>query len=214
MNRSSTVWVTAALLAASAASACSGAAGTAAPSAPGARGPVAAPERANPGDVQFVVGMIHHHGQALTMVGLVPDRSSNPSLQTLAERIRVSQTDEIRLMQQWLRDNGEEAPEPSPTGMRMMHDGVAHDVLMAGMLTPDQMAELQAARGTTFDRLFLRFMIAHHEGALQMVEELFAATGAANDDFIYKMASDTFADQGIEIDRMQRMLESIAGQSP
>jgi uncharacterized protein (DUF305 family) len=157
--------------------------------------------------------MIHHHGQALTMVGLVPDRSSNASIQTLAERIRVSQTDEIRLMQQWLRDNGEEAPEPSPTGMRMMHDGVAHDVLMAGMLTPAQMAELEEARGTEFERLFLRFMIQHHEGALQMVEELFAASGAANDDFIYKMASDTFADQGIEIDRMQRMLESIAGQA-
>jgi uncharacterized protein (DUF305 family) len=157
--------------------------------------------------------MIHHHGQALTLVALVPDRSSNASLETLAERIRVSQTDEIRLMQQWLRDNGEEAPEPSPTGMRMMHDGVAHDVLMAGMLTPAQMAELEEARGTEFERLFLRFMIQHHEGALQMVEELFAASGAANDDFIYKMASDTFADQGIEIDRMQRMLESIAGQA-
>jgi uncharacterized protein (DUF305 family) len=75
------------------------------------------------------------------------------------------------------------------------------------------MAELEEARGTEFERLFLRFMIQHHEGALQMVEELFAASGAANDDFIYKMASDTFADQGIEIDRMQRMLESIAGQA-
>ena len=77
-----------------------------------------------------------------------------------------------------------------------------------------QLAELKAARGAEFDRLFLRFMIQHHEGALQMVEELFATSGAANDDFIYKMASDTFADQGIEIDRMQRMLEAISGQGP
>jgi uncharacterized protein (DUF305 family) len=196
------------------AAACGGTATSAGTSASPAPVVAATTPTANPGDVRFVVGMIHHHGQALTMVALVPDRAANSSIRTLAERIRVSQTDEIRLMQQWLRDNGEDAPDPSPTGMRMVHDGVAHDVLMAGMLTPAQLAELEAARGVEFDRLFLRFMIQHHEGALQMVEELFAASGAANDDFIYKMASDTFADQGIEIDRMQRMLEAMSGQGP
>jgi uncharacterized protein (DUF305 family) len=214
VNRSSNGWVATALLAAVGAAACGGATSTAGSAAAGSPAPMAAPQGANPGDVRFVVGMIHHHGQALTMVELVTERSSNASIRTLAERIRVSQTDEIRLMQQWLRDHGEEAPEPSPTGMRMMHEGVEHDVLMAGMLTPAQMSELESARGGEFDRLFLRFMIQHHEGALQMVEELFAASGAANDDFIYKMASDTFADQGIEIDRMQRMLEAMSGQSP
>lgn len=214
MNRSSTLWVAAALLATAGAVSCSGAAGAAGTSTspvPAAAGPAAG---ANPGDVRFVVGMIHHHGQALTMVGLVPDRGANSSIQTLAERIRVSQTDEIRLMTQWLRDHGEEAPAPSPTGMRMMHDGVEHDVLMPGMLTPAQMSELESARGIEFDRLFLRYMIRHHEGALEMVEELFAAPGAGNDDFIYKMASDTFADQGTEIDRMERMLETMSGQGP
>ena len=213
MNRSSTVWAAAALVTFGGV-ACTGTVPGASP-AP-APPPAAAASRpaANPGDVRFVVGMIHHHGQALTMVALVPDRSQNASVQTLAERIRVSQTDEIRLMQQWLRDHGEDAPEPSPAGMRMVHDGVAHDVLMAGMLTPAQLGELEAARGVEFDRLFLRFMIQHHEGALEMVEELFATRGAANDDFIYKMASDTFADQGIEIDRMERMLEAMAGQGP
>lgn len=190
--------------------ACAGGAPRAASPSPAAT----TPPTANPADVHFMVGMIHHHGQALDMVALIPDRSSNSQIRSLGERIRVSQTDEIRIMQQWLRDHGEEAPEPSPLGMRMEHGGMEHHMLMSGMLTPEQMAQLEAARGVEFDRLFLRFMIHHHEGALEMVEELFASPGAANDTFIYKMASDTFADQGTEIDRMERMLEALAGQSP
>lgn len=174
----------------------------------------AATPTAHPADAHFIVGMIHHHGQALDMVALIPDRSSSSQIRSLGERIRVSQTDEIRIMQQWLQDHGEEAPEPSPLGMRMQHGGMEHHMLMSGMLTPEQMAQLEAARGVEFDRLFLQFMIQHHEGALEMVEELFASPGAANDTFIYKMASDTFADQGTEIDRMERMLEALAGQSP
>ena len=190
------------------------------PAAPGAAtGPAhahsASPTaRAAAGDVHFIVGMIHHHGQALTMTALVPDRSSSPGIGRFAERIRVSQTDEIRLMQQWLRDHGEEAPEPSPAGMRMMHGGMEHDMLMAGMLTPEQMGELEAARGTAFDRLFLTFMIQHHEGALVMVDELLSTPGAANDTFIYKLASDVYADQGTEIDRMERLLESLPASEP
>lgn len=195
--------------------ACAGGGASAPAPAPAAAPAAAAPApRANPGDVHFITGMIHHHGQALTMSALVPERASSSSIRTLAERIHVSQTDEIRLMQQWLRDHGEEAPEPSPTGMRMMHEGMEHDMLMAGMLTPEQMSQLESARGVEFDRLFLRFMIQHHEGALTMVEELLASPGAANDTFIYKMASDTFADQGTEIDRMQQMLDALEGQSP
>jgi len=158
--------------------------------------------------------MIHHHGQALTMAALVPTRTDNSSLQRFAERIRVSQTDEIRLMQQWLRDHGEEAPEPSPTGMRMMHGGMEHDMLMAGMLTPAQMGQLESATGTDFDRLFLTFMIQHHEGALDMVEELLETPGAANDTFIYKLASDVYADQGTEIDRMFGLLDGLPPSDP
>lgn len=173
--------------------------------------PAPAPPTANPADVHFMQGMIHHHGQALDMVALIPDRTENPRIRAMGERMRVSQADEIRLMQQWLRDHGEEAPEPSPLGMRMVHGGMEHHMLMAGMLTPEQMAQLEAARGIDFDRLFLRLMIQHHEGAIVMVEELFASPGAANDTFIYKMASDIFADQGTEIDRMQRMLEELEG---
>jgi uncharacterized protein (DUF305 family) len=92
----------------------------------------------------------------------------------------------------------------------MQMGGVTHDMLMPGMLTEEQMTQLERARGAEFDRLFLTFMIQHHEGALTMVDQLFASHGGGVDDFIYKIASDTFADQGSEIDRMQRMLDAMA----
>jgi len=154
-------------------------------------------------------GMIHHHAQAIVMAGWSATHAASPSIRTLSERITVSQTDEIRMMQQWLREMGEPAPDASPTGQRMVMGGVEHDMLMPGMLTPEQMTQLDNARGTAFDRLFLTFMIQHHEGALKMVDDLFGSYGGGADDFIYKIASDTFADQGSEIDRMQRMLDAM-----
>jgi uncharacterized protein (DUF305 family) len=190
--------------------ACGGARSTAAPPAQSPQ-PAAAPaKRANPADAHFMSGMIHHHAQAIVMAGWSATHGANPQIRTLSQRIIVSQTDEIKLMQQWLREHGEPAPEATPTPMRMRMGGTEHEMLMPGMLTPEQMAQLDRARGTEFDRLFLQFMIQHHEGALKMVEDLFAAHGGGVDDFIYKIASDTFADQGSEIDRMQKMLDAMA----
>lgn len=211
MNGPSSIRLAVALLVATSGAACSatGGPGAASPApVPQASRPVAAP---HPGDIHFLSGMIHHHAQALAMSALVPERASNPRIGVLAERIRVSQTDEIGLMQQWLAERGAPVPEATPGPMTMMHGGMAHDMLMPGMLTEAQMAQLEAARGAGFDRLFLEFMIMHHEGALGMVNELFSTPGAGNDDFIYKMASDTYADQGSEIDRMQQMLEAMEG---
>jgi uncharacterized protein (DUF305 family) len=190
--------------------ACSGARSSSAagPGSP-ARAPQAAARRANAADVQFLSGMIHHHAQAIVMSQWSATHGASQQIRTLSERIIVSQTDEIRMMQQWLREHGETAPEPSPKGQRMMMGGTEHHMLMAGMLTEEQMAELERARGTEFDRLFLVFMIQHHRGAQKMVEELFASHGGGVDDLIYKIASDTFADQGSEIDRMQRMLDAM-----
>jgi uncharacterized protein (DUF305 family) len=156
-----------------------------------------------------MTGMIHHHAQAIVMARWSATHGASERIRTLSERIIVSQTDEIRLMQQWLREKGEPVPEPSPTGQRMVMGGVEHDMLMPGMLTPEQMKQLDTARGTTFDRLFLTFMIQHHEGALDMVDRLFASVGGGADDFMYKIASDTFADQGSEIGRMQKMLDAM-----
>jgi uncharacterized protein (DUF305 family) len=170
-------------------------------------------------DVVFMQNMIHHHAQALVMSGLAPERAGSAEIRLLAERIHRSQTDEIALMQRWLRGRGEEAPEVDMTdpGDPAGHDhhhhhppAHAHDehTLMAGMLTPEQLQELAAARGAEFDRLFLEFMIFHHEGAILMVEELFSVPGAAQDSEIYQFASHVDADQRIEIGRMRWMLDA------
>lgn len=200
------------LLALAGGTACAGAAtqGSADPTPAAATEPASPTvRRANASDVEFMSGMIHHHAQAIVMAGWSASHGASPSIRTLSERITVSQTDEIKLMQQWLREMGEPSPEASPAGRRMVMGGVEHDMLMPGMLTEEQMSQLDRARGQEFDRLFLTFMIQHHEGALTMVEALFASHGGGADDFIYKIASDTFADQGSEIDRMQRMLDAM-----
>ena len=84
-------------------------------------------------------------------------------------------------------------------------------VMMPGMLTPEQVAQLDSARGTQFDRLFLQYMIQHHRGAITMVHQLFSSNGAAQDGVIYRFASDVEADQGAEIERMTLMLAAIPG---
>jgi uncharacterized protein (DUF305 family) len=118
----------------------------------------------------------------------------------------VGQRDEIEFMRNWLRDRGQPVPDANATHHRMKMNGVEHDMLMPGMLTPEQLAQLDKARSAEWDRLFLTFMIRHHEGALEMVDDLFESYGALQDEDIYKFASDMYADQTIEIERMQKML--------
>ena len=166
----------------------------------------------SPADVEFMQGMIHHHAQALVMSRMAPTHGGSPALQVMAARIINAQNDEIALMEEWLRDNNQPVPDYS-TEMHTTH-GADHAVHMPGMLTPAQMAELDAARGPDFDRLFLTYMIQHHQGALTMVEELFGTSGAAQGDAVFKLASDISADQSSEIDRMQSMLREIVFDSP
>jgi uncharacterized protein (DUF305 family) len=150
-------------------------------------------------DVQFMQGMIGHHRQAVEMAALVPSRTTRKEFLLLAERIDVSQADEIKMMEQWLRARGEEVP-----GAHAHHmDGAT---LMPGMLTPEEMARLEAAKGPEFERLFLLGMIKHHEGALTMVKELFSQPGAGQESDIFAFASDVDADQRMEIQRMSNML--------
>ena len=160
-------------------------------------------------DVHFMSGMIGHHAQALVMAGWAPSHGASQSVRTLCERIINAQTDEITLMQQWLRDRQQPVPKVSAKGMKMVMDGVEHTMLMPGMLTDEQMAQLDSARGKEFDKLFLTFMIQHHRGAVQMVHELFDSYGAAQDDLVFKFSSDVQVDQTTEIARMQRMLVAI-----
>jgi uncharacterized protein (DUF305 family) len=154
-----------------------------------------APPSHTPADTRFMQHMIAHHEQALRMTALVPGRGASPDVTQLAGRIDVSQRDEISLMRRWLAEHREPTTAPDHAG---------HET-MPGMLTPDQLSRLEAARGAEFDRTFLQFMIQHHEGALTMVRELYAAGGGlepASDRF----AREVNADQTIEIRRMQSML--------
>jgi uncharacterized protein (DUF305 family) len=178
------------------------------PGAPGTDSKVLTTTPGNPirhteADVRFMKGMIGHHAQALEMAALLPSRTSRDEMKLLAKRIEVSQADEIRLMQAWLRARKETPP-----------DEHAHHApgapLMPGMLTADDMARLTAAAGVEFDRLFLQLMIKHHEGALVMVKDLFASAGAGQDAEIFAFASDVEADQSMEINRMRMMLRELS----
>lgn len=158
-------------------------------------------------DVDFMRGMIHHHAQAVEMVALIATRTTSAAVRSLGERIDVSQRDEMRSMQAWLREHHQDAPDPV---MHMEMDMGEHDMpMMPGMLTMGQMAALAAAKGVEFDRLFLSGMIRHHEGALTMVKQLFATTGAAQNTAIFQFASDVDADQRAEIARMRALLAAL-----
>ena len=160
-------------------------------------------------DIAFMSGMIHHHAQAIVMAKWAPSHGASESVRTLCERIINAQQDEIRTMQNWLLDRGQPVPAATPGGMKMDMGGMQHEMLMPGMLSEEQMHELDAARGTDFDRLFLKYMIQHHTGATKMVQDLFATYGAAQDELTFKLASDINVDQTTEIARMQRMLFAL-----
>jgi uncharacterized protein (DUF305 family) len=140
--------------------------------------------------------MIPHHGQALEMVALVPSRTETEAVRAMALRMQISQRDEIALIERWLRSRGEPLP-----------DDMGHIMSAPGMLTAEQMERLGSARGAEFDRLFLEYMIQHHEGAITMVRTLFATSGGAQDSEIFQFANDVETDQRIEIDRMRALLE-------
>jgi uncharacterized protein (DUF305 family) len=154
-------------------------------------------------DVRFMQGMIGHHAQAVEMVALIAERTRRESMRLLGLRIAVSQTDEMALMREWLDARGQAPPDPHA---HHMHGAT----LMPGMLTPEEMQRLERSRDAEFERLFLEGMIKHHQGALTMVDELFASAGAAQDSEIHAFASDVDADQRMEIDRMGSMLQEIA----
>ena len=164
-------------------------------------------------DVHFMSGMIPHHAQAVVIAGWAPSHGARSDVRILAERIVVAQRDEIALMQTWLRERGEPVPAADATHLRMTMNGMEHDMLMPGMLSADELARLDRARGSEFDRLFLTYMIRHHEGAITMVDQLFASHGAAQDEDVFRFASDVYADQTTEVDRMLTMLASVASDS-
>jgi uncharacterized protein (DUF305 family) len=162
------------------------------------------PPAHNAADTLFMQQMIPHHAQALEMTALVDDRTRSEDLALLAERIEASQQTEIDQMQAWLTERHEEVPAAHD------HHSGHHPDLMPGMLTEDQLTQLAAARSAEFDRLFLEFMIRHHQGALRMVEQLYA-TGGGIEPASDRFAREVNADQNIEIRRMATMLADRSG---
>lgn len=234
MPPSHTGRVAAALLASVALAACGGARGAgaavAAPPAPAPASATAAGIAAaradsvrhpyTAADVRFMTAMIGHHAQAIEMSRLVPTHGASEAVRTLARRIINAQRDEIATMQQWLRDRQQPVPMPdvgdapaasapasAPADEHAGHAG--HSASMPGMLTAAQLRQLGEARGDAFDRLFLTLMIQHHKGAVSMVEELFATDGAAQNETVFKLASDVNVDQITEIARMEQMLVAL-----
>jgi uncharacterized protein (DUF305 family) len=165
-------------------------------------------------DVEFMAGMIPHHAQAVLIAGWAGSHGARSDIRVLCERIVVGQRDEIATMRTWLRDRGEPVPAADATHHRMKTNGLEHDMLMPGMLTPEELARLDKARGPEWDRLFLEAMIRHHQGALKMVDDLFNAHGALQDEDVFKFVSDIYADQTTEIERMQKMLAGADKRGP
>ncbi len=141
------------------------------------------------------------------MAGWCASHDASPSLRPLCERIVVAQKDEIAFAQRWLRERSEYVPPADPRGHIMQ--GSDMPMLMPGMLTPPEMAQLDSARGRAFDRWFLQYMIMHHQGAITMVQQLLATPGAAQDGPVFRFASDVNADQTTEINRMTLMLDDL-----
>ena len=150
-------------------------------------------------DVRFMQGMIAHHAQAIHMSRMAAGRGASPRLVRFAQKIDLSQAGEIVQMQEWLRANGQVAPDTSAWRTTTMH----------GMLTAEELARLEGARGTAFDRLFLEYMIRHHEGALRMVADLLATPRAAQDVDVSVLANDVETTQSAEIALMRQMLAEL-----
>lgn len=150
-------------------------------------------------DVRFMQGMIAHHAQAVHMTRLAEGAGASPRVLKLARKIDLSQAGEIALMQDWLRDHGQFVPDTASWRTMRMH----------GMLSDAELARLAAARGTAFDREFLTLMIRHHEGALQMVADLFASPRAGQEVDVSVLANDVENTQTAEIGLMKEMLAEL-----
>ena len=182
--------------------------------APGEAGKTLSPDEAEAiedptwtdADVEFVQMMLPHHQQALEMTALVEDRAADPDLAQLAERIEVSQQDEIALLEKWLSQRGEMV-----SGMHGGHGGHGDQgghQDMPGMLTPAQLDQLARSKGERFDRLFLQGMIRHHEGAVVMVETLLTGGEGGQESEVFQLASHIGTDQQVEIAAMKKRLGS------
>lgn len=176
-------------------------------------------EEPNDADVYFAQAMIIHHAQALEMVQLA-EGLEDEQVRALADRIAAAQQPEMTVLASWLTEYEKPVPgEAVEAGVDVEGMGgtvgarsrVAHghgDDEMAGMATPAQLQALAAARGREADLLFLELMTAHHEGALDMVEE---HAGAGIDVYLTQMAAEINVEQTSEINRMADLRTRLEG---
>jgi len=141
-------------------------------------------------ELMFASMMIPHHGQAVTMSELALANTTNPEILSLATAIRDAQAPEIEQMQSWLDASN-------------YSESHAHHMDMGGMLTDEEIAELSSAKGETFDRLFLEGMIAHHEGAIDMISMIKNSTNSE----VKKLYADILTSQSAEIETMKALLK-------
>jgi uncharacterized protein (DUF305 family) len=162
-----------------------------------------------PADVEFMQGMIPHHAQAVIMGRWAATHGARADVQRLCLRIVAAQSDEINIMRRWLGERKQDVPDSTATRHVMKMGDMTHEMMMPGMLSDEEMAQLDKARGSEFDRLFLNGMIRHHQGAISMVETLLQNGNAGHDESVFRFANDVVSDQSAEIAVMRRMLETV-----
>ncbi len=179
----------------------------------GSAAAIAAAEKAatayTPADVEFMTGMVPHHAQAVIMSRWAESHGARADVRLLAQKITIAQTAEISMMRRWLGERNQPVPDSMATRHVMKMGDMVHEMLMPGMLSDEEMAALDKARGSAFDRLYLTGMIRHHSGAIEMVHTLFKSPGAALEANVFRFASDVETDQTSEIQRMYIMLETV-----
>ncbi|MCE7081224.1 DUF305 domain-containing protein [Streptomyces sp. ST2-7A] len=158
-------------------------------------------------DFAFMEMMAVHHAQALEMTALAERYADHERVRGLAGRISVAQEPEIAVMEAWLEEHADSPARPDDHGDHGAggHDHHDHSD-MPGMATPEQLADLEGARGAEFDRLFLDLMIVHHEGAVVMSADVLAQTG---DMAVRELAAEIAAQQNAEIGRMRNLREDL-----
>ncbi|MCY4725136.1 DUF305 domain-containing protein [Nocardioides sp. STR2] len=183
------------------------------PGGPGEENATISPEDAekavepefNEADVAFMQMMVPHHAQAIVMAELADKHARSDRVRELAARIRAAQGPEILMMAAWLEERDMAVPTAAEDPSEWDHSQHGHNG-MVGMLTDAQMEKLERARGAAFDRLFLRYMIQHHYGAIDMADDV-AVDGI--DIMVSEVAADVAVTQTAEIDRLQETLDRV-----
>jgi uncharacterized protein (DUF305 family) len=158
-------------------------------------------------DISFAQLMIPHHQQAVQMADLAITNASSPDVLKLAEQIKAAQDPEIAMMKSWLTGWGVSdqmaGMDPSAPANGDMGGMDMGGMSASGMMTQEDMDTLSNATGEGFDRMWLQMMIAHHQGAVAMAQQVLDTT--SNPD-VQKLAQAVVDGQTTEIDTMQQLL--------